>query len=325
MIILSAKEVDAAMDYRSLVKALRSAFCSQYTTPVRHHHTISLPDQADATLLLMPSWQDAKSKGVSSDGYLGIKILTVYPDNESRLQKPSILGTYLLMDSESGEMRAILDGPTLTVWRTACASALAADHLARPDASSLAMIGTGALSSHLIRAHCAIRPIKEVAIWGRNPEKAARVAEGLDDLDVTVTVFEDRKEAISNADIVSCATMSTKPLVKGEWLKPGAHLDLVGAYRPDMREADDAAIRRSRVYVDTLAGATKEGGDITQPLASGVLDLDEIRGDLFGLCQDKCSARWGPDEITLFKSVGTALEDLAAAKYVYEKVGQSKA
>ncbi|PLW75896.1 ornithine cyclodeaminase family protein [Cohaesibacter celericrescens] len=322
MKFFDAAMVETAMDYRGLVGALRDGFRSNVVTPVRHHHTISLPDQTDATMLLMPSWQDTKATGTSKGGYVGIKMVTVYPDNETRLQKPSILGTYLLLDAESGEIRALMDGPTLTVWRTACASALAADYLARSDSSSLAMIGTGALSSHLIRAHASVRPIKKVTIWGRNQEKASALADRLADLALDVTITNDRQKAVSEADIVSCATMSSTPLVEGAWLKPGAHLDLVGAYRPDMRESDDEAVAKSRVYVDTLAGATKEGGDITQPLATGVLALDDIRGDLFGLCRDKCSARWGAEEVTLFKSVGTALEDLAAAKYVYEKLGQ---
>ena len=229
----------------------------------------------------------------------------------------------MLLDGESGEICALLDGPALTVWRTACASALAADYLARSDASHLVMVGTGALSQHLIRAHCAVRPISKVAIWGRNRDKALAVADSLADLELEVSVADDLQRAVSQGDIISCATMSSTPLVKGAWLKPGAHLDLVGAYRPDMRESDDEAVRRARVYVDTISGATKEGGDITQPLASGILDLDAIRGDLFGLCQNKCSSRWVPDEITLFKSVGTALEDLAAAQYLYEKLGRS--
>ena len=322
MRFLDAAEVEVAMDYRSLIDALREAFRSDVVTPVRHHHTISLPDQADATMLLMPSWHNTNAAGTSQGGYVGIKMVTVYPDNEARLKKPSILGTYLLLDAESGEIRALMDGPTLTVWRTACASALAADYLARPDASSLLMVGTGALSSHLIRAHASVRPIKKVTIWGRNQDKARVLSESLNDLSLDVSITDDRKKAAGVADIISCATLSSEPLVEGTWLKPGAHLDLVGAFRPDMREADDEAIRRSNVYVDTVAGASKEGGDITQPLANGVLSLEGIRGDLFGLCLGTCSARSGAEDVTLFKSVGTALEDLAAAKFVYEKLGQ---
>lgn len=320
MQFLDASIVNQAMDYRALVEALRQAFQESYVTPVRHHHTISLPDQADATLLLMPSWGDADVRGVSKDGFLGIKMVTVYPDNGTRLSLPSILGAYFLLDQESGAIRAIMDGPSLTVWRTACASALAADYLATKDAKTLTMVGTGALSEHLIRAHMSVRNIEQVVIWGRSLDKADKVAKGLEGLNIDVTVEEDRAKAVAEADIVSCATMSSEPLIEGHWLKPGAHLDLVGAYRPDMRESDDECIRRARVYVDTIAGASKEGGDIVQPLASGILEPDDIKGDLFGLCQSKCAARTAEDQITLFKSVGTAIEDLAAAQYVYEKM-----
>ena len=320
MQILAASDIAAAMDYSGLTRALGEAFRSHYVTPVRHHHTISLPDQADATLLLMPSWTNAEEVGTSLGGFVGIKMVSVFPDNEARLGKASILGAYLLLDQQSGEILALMDGPSLTVWRTACASALAADYLAKSDADNLLMIGTGALSEHLIRAHAAIRPIRKIRIWGRSGAKAARLAESISDLGLDIDVTEDRAGAVADADIISCATMSSIPLVEGTWLKPGAHLDLVGAYRPDMRESDDACIKRARVYVDTLAGASKEGGDIAQPLKSGILQQDDIRGDLFGLSSGTCAGREQGDAITLFKSVGTAIEDLAAAKFVYEKL-----
>ena len=318
MLFLNADQVQAALDYRPLVEALRQAFQADYVTPVRHHHTISLPDQADATMLLMPSWHDAIARDASEGGYIGVKMVTVFPDNEERLSLPSILGAYFLLDQASGAIRAIMDGPALTVWRTACASALAADYLARSDAKILTMVGTGALSRHLIRAHSSVRDINRVILWGRNGEKAKQVADDLSDLGIQIDVAEDLAGAVGEADIVSCATMSSDPLIDGTWLKPGSHLDLVGAYRPDMRESDDECIRRASIYVDTIAGATKEGGDITQPLASGLLMPDDIVGDLYGLCQGTCTKRKQARDITLFKSVGTAIEDLAAAQYIYE-------
>lgn len=316
---LSAQDVRELMDYNALTEALRAGFAGAITTPVRHHHTIERPDQANATLLLMPAWQDVMKHGSSVGSYVGIKMVTVYPDNEKRLQNPSILGTYMLLDGESGTILALLDGPTLTVWRTACASALAASYLARQDASHLLMVGTGALASHLVRAHSAIRPITKVSLWGRNPDKANSLADTFADLDCDIEVVEELEATAKEADIISCATMATEPIIRGAWLKPGSHLDLVGAYRPDMREADDEAVIRSAVFVDTIAGATKEGGDITQPLANGSLSLDRIQGDLFDLCRNKVSGREGEGDITFFKSVGTALEDLAAAQFVYEK------
>lgn len=316
---LSAQDVTELMDYKALTDALRAGFAGAITTPVRHHHTIERPDQANATLLLMPAWQNVMEHGSSVGSYVGIKMVTVYPDNEARLQNPSILGTYMLLDGESGSILALLDGPTLTVWRTACASALAASYLAREDASHLLMVGTGALSSHLVRAHCANRPIRKISLWGRNKDKAIKLAETFADLELEIDIVDNLEAVARDADIISCATMAQDPIIKGAWLKPGSHLDLVGAYRPDMREADDDAVIRASVYVDTIAGATKEGGDITQPLANGSLELDSIRGDLFDLCRKEGAGRQGEDEITLFKSVGTALEDLAAAQFVYEK------
>lgn len=319
---LTAQDVAELMDYNALIETLRSGFAGAIITPVRHHHTIERPDQTDATLLLMPAWQDVMNHGSSVGSYVGIKMVTVYPDNEERLQNPSILGTYMLLDGESGTILALLDGPTLTVWRTACASALAADYLARKDASHLLMLGTGALASHLVRAHCAIRPINKISLWGRKRDKAAKLAETFTDLQVEIDVVDDLQAAACEADVISCATMAKDPIIRGAWLKPGSHLDLVGAFRPYMREADDDAVIRSSVYVDTIAGATKEGGDITQPLANGSLSLNDIRGDLFGLCRNNVQGRERYEEITLFKSVGTALEDLAAAQFVYEKSGR---
>ncbi|HAT87556.1 MAG TPA: ornithine cyclodeaminase family protein [Rhizobiales bacterium] len=318
MHVLSADDVNGLMQYPALVEALRSAFQGEITTPVRHHHTIEMPDQSDATLLLMPAWHDAMAKGHSNNGYVGIKMVSVYPDNAQRAQKPSILGTYLLLDGATGEIRAIMDGPAITVWRTACASALAASYLAHENAEELLMVGTGALSEHLVRAHLAVRPLKRIRVWGRNPAKAEHLVTSMGNIDRDIDVVEDLAEAATKADVISCATMASDPLIMGEWLKPGAHLDLVGAYRPDMRESDDEAIRRANVFCDTKAGATKEGGDLVQPLADGILTLDQIKGDLFELCKGEVKGRVTDDEITLFKSVGTAIEDLAAAQYLYE-------
>ena len=159
-----------------------------------------------------------------------------------------------------------------------------------------------------------------MAIWNRNPERAERLAAELDRPGLRVTATEDLAGAIAAADIVSAATMSREPLIRGAWLRPGVHLDLVGAYNPAMREADDAAIARATVYVDTRAGAMAEAGDIVQAIASGALAEGGIAGDLFDLCRGAASGRRSAEEITLFKSVGTAIEDLAAAVLVYERL-----
>jgi ornithine cyclodeaminase len=307
MRVLDASVVET-LETEPLVEQLRQAFRGGGIVPPRHHHTIRVPGTEDATLLLMPAWQEGR--------YLGTKIVTVFPGNNAR-SLSSVAGTYILMSGRTGEPLLVADGRMLTLRRTAAASALAAKYLARQDAHRLLMIGTGALAPHLILAHATVRPIREVAIWGRSPEKAERLARTLSNRYLTVTATRDLAGAVTAADVISCATLSQEPLIRGEWLKPGQHLDLVGGFAPSMREADDEAIDRSRVYVDSPV-AIEEAGDIVQPLKSGVLMEQSIAGDLAELTQGRCSGRSFYNQITLFKSVGTALEDLAAAVLLFE-------
>jgi ornithine cyclodeaminase len=307
---VTSEEVKAALDFPSLVEALREGFRRDVAAPVRHHHTIPRTDEPDATLLLMPAWQSGR--------HVGIKIVTVTPGNAAR-SLPAVMGIYLLNDWQTGAPLALIDGPMLTLRRTAAASALGASYLAREDAGRLLMVGTGALAPHLIEAHAAVRPIRRVQVWGRTPAKAGAVADAVRRDGLEVEVAEDLEAAARGADVISCATLSREPLIRGDWLQPGVHVDLVGAFTPEMREADDEAIRRARVFVDTRAGATKEGGDIVQPLKSGALKETDIAADLFALTRGERPGRGGAAEITLFKSVGTALEDLAAAQLVVER------
>ena len=323
MKILSAAEVDANLDDLALIDRLDRLFRSGCEMPPRHHHTIANPTgpgSVDATLLLMPAW----TRGPS--GRVGVKIVTVFPDN-GRRSLPSIYGQYLLLDGETGASLALLDGTMLTKRRTACASGLASRYLSRPDAERLVMIGTGALAPHLIRVHSKVRAIRNVAIWGRRPQEAQRLADELSSSlptflgrTVSVRAVADRQQAVRAADIVSCATLSRTPLVEGAWLRDGQHIDLVGAYTPEMRESDDDAVRRAAIYVDTRAGATREAGDIVLPIRSGVITADNIVADLFEMARGERSGRRPGDTrtITLFKSVGAALEDLAAAELAVE-------
>ncbi len=311
MRIISAADVEAALDFESLVERLRQAFRRDIVVPVRHHHTIESPDVADATLLLMPAWQLGR--------HIGIKLVTVFPTNVEH-DLPTVMGAYLLLDGKTGSPLAMIDGPMLTAKRTAAASALASNYLSRPDCERLLMVGTGTLAPQLILAHAAVRPICYVLIWGRTEAKAAELAKRLNRSEFRVQHTTDLEDAARGAHIISCATLSPEPLIKGEWLQNGQHLDLVGGFRPDMRETDDTAIRRARVFVDTRAGACKEAGDIVQPLKSGVLDPDDIAADLFELTRGERAGRRFYDQITLFKSVGTAIEDLAAAQLTVERV-----
>jgi ornithine cyclodeaminase len=313
MKVIGAADLHRLLDFPSLVEALRAMFRCGCDAPPRHHHAIASAQAGGAagTLLLMPAWQTGRS--------LGVKIVTVFPDNNER-GLPSVHGTYVLLDATTGVPRALLDGTALTLRRTAAASALAADFLARPDSTVHLVVGTGALAPHLAAAHAALRPIRRTLVWGRNPGKAAALAADLAAAGLAATPAGNLEAAVGAADIVTCATLAQEPLIRGAWLRPGTHLDLVGSFTPEMREADDAAIARARIYIDTDA-ATREAGDLVQPLRAGVLTREGIAGDLFGLARGTCPGRRGPGEITLFKSVGSALEDLAAAELAAGRFG----
>ena len=307
MQIIDAEAVHAALDYTALVEKLRRAFIDGADVPLRNHYTIEQADQRDATLLVMPAWR----KG----GHIVIKMLSVFPDNNLR-GLPAISGQVLLLNGDNGVAMAMINGAALTVRRTACASALAASYLARPDASELLMVGAGALAPHLIRAHAAVRPIKRVSVWNRNEEHADAIVDGLKETGLDAKRVSDIATAIPTADVISCATLSLDPLVQGELLKPGAHVDLVGAFRPDMRETDDATVQRSTLFVDTRDGALQEGGDLVLPIKAGIISASDVQADLAELTAGTHPGRRNDDEITLFKSVGTAIEDLAAAELI---------
>jgi ornithine cyclodeaminase len=315
---IDAVAVHAALPYDKLIVHLRAAFRTGGEVPVRSHYHIDAPQDgagaggAGGTLLIMPAWQPGR--------HVGIKVVSVYPDN-AQVGLPSVIGAYLLFDARTGQPKAVIDGVALTLRRTGCASALAAGYLARRNARQLLMIGAGSLAPHLVRAHCAIRDYARIEIWNRSRARAEAVAEKLGDLGADVAVAADLESAVRAADTISCATLSRAPLVRGDWLRPGTHVDLVGGFTPEMREADDAAIGRASVYVDSRDGALKEAGDLTAPIKAGVLKPEDVRGDLFDLCRADMPARKDEAEITLFKSVGFALEDLAAAELVVRGLG----
>jgi ornithine cyclodeaminase/alanine dehydrogenase-like protein (mu-crystallin family) len=287
------------------------------TAPPKIAHMIPLASGSEAKVLLMPAWTNLADP--SGERLIGCKLVNVFPDN-AKLGKPSVNGSYVLMSGDTGETLAVMDGTALTAWRTAAASALAARYLARDDAAHLVVVGAGALAPHLVRAHCAVRPITRVTLWNRTRSRAISTAFALAAAGIETAIADDLEEAVREADIVSCATLSTTPLVKGTWLKKGVHVDLVGAFNLKTREADDAAVRRARVYVDSRLSAPKGSGDIAIPLKKKIISLKDIQGDLFELCRGKVKGRKRKDEITLFKSTGLAIEDLAAAILVWRAI-----
>ncbi|MFT3988919.1 ornithine cyclodeaminase family protein [Aestuariivirga sp.] len=305
MKILSADDVARLAPYGDIVEALREGFRADINTPVRHHHNIS----ESLTFLLMPAW---------SKQWSGLKTVMFKPDNPAQ-GLPTITASYLLFDNATAKTVAMMDGTEITRRRTAAAGALAADYLARPDASHLVLVGAGALGGHFVRAHKAVRPITKVSIFTRTPSKAEALAKELKAEGFDAQAVDDLEGAVRSADIVTCVTTSTTPIVKGAWLKPGAHVDLAGAFKPTMRETDGDVVQRARVYVDTRDGAEEEAGDLLQARDEGKFDFARIRGDLFELCRGTVKGRASADEITLFKSCGTAIEDLATAIMVYQK------
>lgn len=310
MRIISAEQVAQALSWPALIDSIGEAFRDGVEAPPRHHHSMNRED-GEATMLLMPAWQ--------ARGYIGVKMVNVFPQNSAH-GLPAISGVYLLSEGAHGRPLACMDGSELTRRRTAAASALACRELARKEASSLLMVGTGKLAPMLIEAHAAVRPITQVRIWGRNPDKARALAEHYADRFDT-QVVTDLATASSQADIISCATLSSIPLIKGAWLKTGSHLDLVGAFKPNMREADATCLRRGEVFVDTHAGAKGEAGDILQAVDEGAFDFSDIRADMSQLLRGERSGRGSDEAITVFKSVGASLEDLAAAIQVWQSLG----
>lgn len=301
----SPEQVHAALPWYTLVPALRDAFAAGATVPRRHAHALSERD----SLLLMPAWtHDA----------LGVKVVTVMPDARSAR---TVQALFLLLNRHTGEPRAVLDGEALTVRRTAATSVLAASYLARDDASDLLVIGTGTLAPYMVRAYCAMRPaITRVRIWGRTASRAAAVADMLANEGLPVEACADRSDelavAVNASQIVCAATTSRTPIVQGAWLSPGTHVDLVGGFTPAMREADDDVVRLSRIVVDSYDGALSEAGDLVDPLTRAIISRSQVVAELRELVAGTIPGRTDREQITLFKSVGLALEDLTAATLV---------
>lgn len=308
---ISGAELERLLDYPSLVDALAAGFAADWTVPVRHHYSIPIPGEPDQTLLLMPAWEAGQA--------IGMKLATITPGNGPR-GLPAVNAVYLLVDGPTGQPRALIEGATLTVRRTAAASALAARYLTRTDASRMLMVGAGALSRPLIEAHCSQRSIKRVRLWARDAKKRDAKVQELVALGLPVEPADDLERSAREADLISCATLSTEPLIRGAWLKSGAHLDLVGAFTPEMRESDDAAVGRASLFCDTRAGALKEGGDLVIPLKAGLITEAAVKADLAELTRGQHRGRKSEDEVTLFKSVGTAIEDFAAARLAMRRL-----
>ncbi|MNZ69848.1 ornithine cyclodeaminase [compost metagenome] len=301
---LTNADVAARLAYPQLIEALRAGLAGPCEAPVRGCHT--LPE--NASLLTMPVWRPGQD--------IGVKLVTVFPGNGAR-NLPAVAALFCLFDGENGRPLAMLEASELTARRTACTSALAADYLARKDARRLLIVGSGTLAAHMVRAHGVVRQYSDIVIWGRQPDKVAALVERLVAEGYPVRACTDLREGVELADTVTCVTTSREPIVLGKWLRPGVHLDLVGAFLPSMRETDTEVVRRARIVVDTREGALEEAGDLLIPMAEGVIGEGDIHSELRDLLQGD-GHRQKEDEITLFKSVGYALEDLIAARLLVD-------
>ena len=305
-----AEAIRKRLPWPRMLAALDDALRAEVDAPLRASHRIEVPGGHAATLLAMPAWRKGRR--------LGVKLVTVFPGNADR-GKRSVAALYVLFDATDGTPIAMLDGEELTARRTAGASAYAAGKLARRDARHLVMVGAGRMAPSLIDAHCHQRKIERVSVWSRSFEHAKATAAACDRADVPVRPISDLASAVAEADIVSCATLSTKPLVRGGWLRRGTHLDLVGAFTRHMRESDDRAMQTADlIVVDDRNAALAEGGDVVQAIASSAISPERIAADLRDLARGVHPGRTREDEITVFKSVGFALEDLAAAEAVVD-------
>ncbi|AUA59038.1 ornithine cyclodeaminase [Achromobacter spanius] len=312
MRFIDTEQTRGALSFDAVIPALREAFRQGATVPTRHVHAIQ-SGTAHGTTLIMPAWSDR--------GYFGVKIINIFPENTHQ-GLPGLHATYNLYSATTGVPIAQVDGDIVTVYRTAGAAALGADYLARKEASTLLIVGSGRIAGLVAQAMRTVRPIQRVMVWNVREAGAQALAESLRAQGFDAQATTDLEGAARAADIISCATLSTVPLIQGAWLRPGTHLDLIGSFTPEMRETDPACFDGTTVYVDTDEAPTKSG-DLLSAFDAGVLTRDAIQGNLHQLTTGARPGRKNDQEITVFKAVGSALEDLTLATLVYESLNPS--
>ncbi len=305
MQMIGEHELAERLGWPELIGAIETELkAGRVTSPERSNIAIPMPGGGTSNLLVMPAWVEGES--------LGVKLVTFFPENGEK-GLSTINASYALFSGADGRLQAVIEGDELTARRTAAASALAARFLARKDAKRLLVVGTGQLSAKVAAAHASVRSYERIEIYGRTAAKAEAVVASLASEGVAAHVARDLDAAVAAADVISSVTSSTAPLIRGAHVKPGTHVDLIGAFKDDMRESDDALVTKASLFVDFRPGAMK-AGDLAQPLAAGLISEADIRADLGELATGKHSGRASDEEITFFKSAGFSLLDLAAAR-----------
>ncbi|MBO6727724.1 MAG: ornithine cyclodeaminase [Rhizobiaceae bacterium] len=312
MEMIDARRVHELLDFKGLIAALESA------------HQGGMPKQSDRLIyqepnpqgqpdifIMLPAWQP-------QEGILA-KLVTSFPNNKARHNLPTVNSVYVFINADTGVTEAVIDGESVIFRKTSSDSALGSKLLSRPDAETMLMIGAGGLAPYLVEAHLTARPsVKSVMIWNRTAANAAALADKLGERGITARAVDDLDGAVSQADIISSATMAETPHLKGKLLKPGAHVDLVGSFTPEMREADDDVLTRASIFVDHRQTTTRSG-EFLGPFERGVIAPDDVRGDLFELCQGKVKGRQSADEITMMKNGGGSHIDYYVAKYLMDR------
>ena len=305
-----ADQVHERCDYSSLIAALEQYH--REDPGIMEDLLLSRPSVSgrDTHFFIRAAWQQ--------DRDMGAKLVTGFPDNpDSPNALPATQAVYVLFDGANGEPVAAIDGTALTLRKTAADSALGSRYLSREDAATMLMVGAGALAPHLITAHRAIRPsIRQLMVWNRTRSRAQALVDALSNEDLRIEVVDDLEPAARRADLISCATMAREPLIQGKWLKPGAHLDLVGGFTPEMRETDDEALRRGSIFVDSRLTTLDTVGDLVIPIATGAVTESDVLADLYDLVGGRHPGRGRPQEITLFKNGGGGHLDLMTARFV---------
>jgi 1-pyrroline-2-carboxylate reductase [NAD(P)H] len=311
MRVIEAADVHGVLEFPGLVEALRTAFAAPAGMPRRMVFRLDESDATHDAFALLPAWNDE---------VIGVKAFTYLPGN-AVAGREILHSKILLFDRPTGRPLDLVDGTSVTYWRTAAVAALAADHLARRDAHRLLVCGTGNLAPYMTLAHAAVRSLTDIAIWGRNRDRAARTVELVQAKrpDLTCRVVDDLEAAARHADIISCATGAHDPIIFGDWVRPGTHTDFFGNHERTGRECDTELVVKARVFVDSRTNVLNEAGEILIPIEEGRIDASAIAGELADLCSGAVRGRRSDNEITLFKSVGTALSDLATAQLVAQR------
>ncbi len=314
MILISSEDVHRICSFPELVNTFEQFHCEEPALLKDMLMSCSqLGHNQDDHLLIRAAWLQGNA--------LGLKSATVFANNMVNYGLPAIHAIYTLFDGKNGKPTAVIDGTSMTYYKTAADSALGAKMLIGTNVTNMAMIGAGAMAPYLIQAHVEIhQTIEKVTVWNRSLSKAEKLADSISLPNVEIQVVENIESAVQNSQLVSCATMTVEPIICGDWLQPGTHVDLVGAFRPDMREADDKTIRKSKVFVDSRKTTIGEIGEITIPIETGVMQESDVLADLYELCSGKVKGRLSNDDITLFKNGGGGHLDLMTAKFISARI-----